>query len=171
VYRGNAPAQLLSVAGGLLSADLLLNLPRFSASSSSAGYRGSWAGSLLAPSIDLLVISAVLLVGAQSGEAGRRASRILAAVIIVVFDLFAGLSRFGTPTWLLFAALPAAAALALAGWLATGLFVRGFESALTRNAFLALVAVAAILQVALANRVLTPSVVPSMARDIASFFR
>ena len=161
--RGRAPGQLLSLAGGLLASDLLLNLPRFSAT--------GWAGSLLAPSIDLLVVSAVLLIGAQSGDAGRRASRILAAALIVALDLYAGLSRFGVEPWHLLAALPAAAAVGMAGWLAAGLVVRGFQSGVTRSAFLALVALAAILQVALGNRVLAPSVVTSMARDIASLFR
>jgi hypothetical protein len=169
--RGRASGQLLSLAGGLLSADLLLNLPRLSAPADSAGYLGSWAASLLVPSIDLLMVAAILLIGAQSGDAGRRASRILAAAVIALFDLYAALSRLGTAPALLAAALPAAAVAGLAGWLAAGLVVRGFQSGLTRNAFIALVAVTAILHVALAGRILAPSVVPRMARGLASLFR
>ena len=170
-HRGRASGQLVSLAGGLLLADLLLNLPRFSVSADSAGSLGSWAGSLLVPSIDLLMVSAILLIGVQSGAGGRRASRILAAAVILIFAVYAALPRMSTAPALLAAALAAAVAVGIVGWLAATLIVRGFQNGLTRSVFVALVALAAILHVALAGRIFAPSMVPVMARDLVSLFR
>ena len=65
-------------------------------------------------------------------------------------------------------AIPLAAAVAAAGWFAARLITSGFENRLTGSIFIAIIAAAAILQVLLSGRVLTPSVVPHALRDLVS---
>ncbi len=176
------PGRVLGLLGGLLLLDVLLDLPGFTAN--------AVVGSLLAPSIDLLVVCAILVTGAQAGESGRRPLRIVALAVLLLLGLYSAGKRFGleaalllfgtTPRgtvegWVAEAAsclvsllfLAAAAAL---GWIATGLVVRGLETRLARSLFIALVAITAILQVVTGNRVLSPSAVPRIARDIAAMF-
>ncbi len=66
---------LASLVTGLLLLDLLVNVPAFSAAAP--------AGSLLVPSIDLLVLVAACMGIAQAGAPARRSLRIGLAVLAV----------------------------------------------------------------------------------------
>lgn len=165
----------VGAVAGLLALDLLLNLPGVRA--------GTVAGSLLLPSIDLLVIGAILLGGAQSGAGGRRALRLVAVLALLVIAGYEAVSRFGIAAAIgLFGtgaaarvasgavSLLALAAAGLASWLAAGLVLLGLRTLLARSVFVAAVSAAAILQVLTGGKVLAPSLVPRMARDIAAAF-
>ncbi len=155
--------RLAGLFAGLLLFNLLLNLPGFT--------REAPVASLLAPSIDLLVVSALLAFAAQSRPTGRRALRALAVALLLLFTVYEAATRFGTDA--VFRPLPllAVPAGAAAGWLAAGLVLRGFDAALVRSAYVAAVAVTAVVQVMTANKVLTQSIVPRMARDAAAACR
>ncbi len=158
---------------GLLVLDLLLNLPGISA--------GSVAASLLVPSIDLLVVGAILFMAAQSPAGARRTLRMVAVAVLLVLACYEVASRFGvaSPAALFgtgTAARVASCAVSLvilaagfvAAWLAAGLVLRGIETPVLRNGFIALVALVAIVHVVSGGRVLAQSVVPRMVRDIAA---
>lgn len=163
-----------SLLAGLLLFDLLLNLPALSAASPAA--------SLLAPSIDLLVMAAACLGIRQAAERSRRGLRIavslLAGLLLAYgigarfgFDVVAHL--FGDGNGIRIAAscvasaIIAAAAL-LAAYLFSGLLMRGFAPPLIPNVFLLVIALCVILQVVSGLRVFAPSVVPRIIKAIAS---
>jgi hypothetical protein len=153
---------------GLLLLDVLLNVPLFSP--------WSPAGSLLAPSIDLLVLAACCMGIAQTGGPTRRSLRIgLAVLAAVLVACEAGL-RFGwgagghllgsgpamraAASWV--ACLLLAAAVGLAGFALSGPTVRGLEAPLARSLLLLAVSLATILQVVSGRRLFTASVIPRL---------
>ena len=158
----NPPARIAGLVIGLLVLDLLLDLPGFIAAPS--------AFSLLAPSLDLLVVSAILAVGARPGEGGRGVLRVVAAAALLLFAVYDAGTRFGVAELLRPLSLLAIAAAAAVAWLSARLVLGGFQTGLARSVFIIVVAAAALLQVVTGNRVLAPSVVPRMARDIAALF-
>jgi hypothetical protein len=154
---------------GLLLLDLLVNLPAFSAA---APLR-----SLLAPSIDLLVLVAASMAIAQAGPPARRPLRIglavlaaglLAAAAGLRFGWDAGARLLGGPGLAMTAAagwavtVLIAAAAAVAAFLVSGLVVRGLEPRLVRSALLLVIALAAVLQAVSGRRVFTSSVIPRL---------
>jgi hypothetical protein len=161
---------------GLLLLDLLLNCAGFSPSAP--------VGSLLLPSIDLLVAAAAFLGIAQAGTEGRRFLLALVCTLVVAlavyragtrFGFAVGLRAFGGAGWALVAGwvltiLCCAAGLAIA-WVAGRLVVNGFASGITRSVFLLVVAVLAVVHVLSGNHVFLPSIIPRIVRDIAAAFR
>jgi hypothetical protein len=166
----NVPRSLLGLLAGLLLFDVLVNLPGFSLARP--------IGSLLAPSIDLLVVAAALFGVAQAGERGRVPLRIIICGLLLVLLCLETLVRFGADippqllgggTWLLATAgcllcLLVVAAVAFSAYLGSGVVVRGFSSVVVRSVFLAVVAASAVLQVVAGHRLFVPSGLPRLFR-------
>ncbi len=160
---GLSARRLGGLLPGLLLFDLLLNLP---ALAPSAPVR-----SLLAPTLDLLVLVAACMGIAQAGEGARRPLRaVLAVVAVGLVAASAGLRFAWSPGSAM--AMTAAAGWALTGLMAvvvavaafliSGLVVRGVESRVTRSVLLLAVALAAVLQVVSGRRLFAPSVIPKL---------
>jgi hypothetical protein len=159
---------LPGLLAGLLLFDLLVNLPGFSSSSPLV--------SLLAPTIDLLVIAAACMGIAQAGDDLRLPLRIVVSVLAVVLAACAAGLRFGFDLPVrLFAggsALGVAAGcavsvgiLAAAGgisFLLSGLVIRGLQPPVVRSVMLLVIALAAVLQVASGRRLFGASVIPRL---------
>ena len=171
-----ASRSLLGLLAGLLAFDLLLNVPRIDAASPIL--------SLLAPSIDLLIVAAVCWGIAQGAELPRRGPRILACGLVAFLLAYALAARFGVDVVLrLFGggsvaavfsvALSAGiAAVALgAVYLLTGLVAAGFQKPMVRNIFLLVVAISAILQVFTHNLLFTPSILARAVLDLLARLR
>lgn len=164
---------LVGLLAGMLLFDLLLNSTGFSPASP--------VGSLLLPSIDLLVIAAALLGIARAGTGARRALIALVCLFAVALAVYRGGTRFGfdvvvrafgttgmalTAGWVL-TILCCVAGLGVA-WLAGTLVVSGFTPGIARSVFLVIVAVLAVVHVLHGNHVFTPSLIPRIVRSIAS---
>jgi hypothetical protein len=161
------------LAAGLLLFDLLVNLPGFSPSSPVA--------SLLAPSIDLLVVAAALVGVSQAGEGARVPLRIVVSLLLAALLGGAAVARFGVDVVsrtlgfgspaagyaLAVAALLAAAALSYVG---SGPVLRSFSFPIVRSLFVVVVALAAVLQVVSRHRILGPSVIPRLFKGVAGLF-
>jgi hypothetical protein len=174
----NPPAAALRplayLLAGLLLFDLLVNLPAFTASSP--------AGSLLLPSIDLLVITAACMGIAQAGEQARMPLRISLAVLALAlvacsaglrFGFDVGGRLFGGGTALSAAAGWTVSVVLLctagaAAFLLSGLLVTGLRPPITRSIVLLLVALAAVLQVVSGKRLFSASVIPRLIALIGS---
>ncbi len=174
----SARRALPGLLAGLVLLDLLMNLPGLLPAPA--------VGSLLVPSIDLLVIVAACIGIAQAGEASRVPLRIAAAVLAVLLVAWKTGTRSGwlDLPWRLFGdgSVPLAAAgcvvslaaLAAAGFavfLLTGLLVRAFVTGVARSAAVLVIAAAAVVQVLLGKTVFAPSIVPRIIRDIGSWLR
>jgi hypothetical protein len=166
---------LPALLAGLLLFDVLVNLPGFTPASPLA--------SLLAPTIDLLVIVAVCMGIAQAGEGARRPLRIALGVLVAALVASAAGLRFGFDIasrlvaggsangsgaggWGAAAGWAACAAIlagfGLASFLLSGLLIRGLQSRIVRSIMLLLIALAAVLQVISGRRLFGPSVVPRL---------
>ena len=159
---------LPGLLGGLLLFDLLLNLPRFSPAAP--------VESLLAPTIDLLVVVAACMAAAQAGESPRRALRAAVAVLVAAlaacgaglrfgFDIAPRLFGGGSPAAMAAGWAAAAAACAAAGVLAflvSGLLVNGLQAPIVRSVMLMVIAGGAVLQVVSGRRLFGPSVIPRL---------
>jgi hypothetical protein len=169
--RARPARSLRGVAGllaGLLLLDVVVNLPAFSPSAP--------AGSLLAPSIDLLVLVAVCMGIAQAGQGPHRALRAGFAVLTVVLMASAAGLRFGWDAggrlfgqglamraaagWAV--SVLAAAAVGFAVFELSGLLIHGLEPPLFRSFLLAVISLAAVLQVVSGRKVFTGSVIPKL---------
>jgi hypothetical protein len=170
----SVPRSLLWFLAGLLLFDLLVNLPGFSPVHP--------IGTLLAPTIDLLVVAAVLWGAAQAGEGARIPLRVVVCVLLIVLLCLEAATRFGPDiplrllgagSWVRAAAgcilsIAAVAAAAFLAYLGSGLVVRGFSSVMTRSVFLVVVALLAVLQVVTGHRVFGPSEIPRLFREALS---
>jgi hypothetical protein len=159
---------LPGLLAGLLLFDLLVNLPRFSPVTPLV--------SLLAPTIDLLVVVAACMGIAQAGESPRRALRVAVSVLVVAlaacgaglrfgFDIAPRLLGGGSPAamaagWAVSAAVCAAAG--VISFLVSGLLVNGLQSAVIRSVMLMVIAAGAVLQVVSGRRLFGPSVIPRL---------
>lgn len=168
---------LPGLLAGLLLFDVLVNLPGLSPTSLPA--------SLLAPTIDLLVIVAACMGVAQAGEGARRPLRIAVSVLAVAlvacaaglrfgFDivprLLAGGSAGGSGSgagvwgavagWVLTAAI--LAAVGVVSFLLSGLLIGGLQPPVVRSITLLVIALAAVLQVVSGRRVFGASVIPRL---------
>jgi hypothetical protein len=166
----SAPRSLPGLVAGLLLLDILVNLPGFSSAHP--------VGSLLAPSIDLLVVAAVLWGAAQAGERARVPLRIIVCALLVIllgletavrFGADIPLRLLGTGSWALAAAgclvsLTVAAAAGFSAYLCSGLVTRAFSSVMVRSVFLAVVAAGAVLQVVTGHRLFEASEIPRLLR-------
>jgi hypothetical protein len=166
---------IAGLIGGLLLFDLLINLPGWSPAAP--------VSSLLAPSVDLLLVAAALLGAATAGRGPRIFIRIAVCLLLVFLLGYATGTRFGFDlafrllgrgSAVLFLAgclLSTAAVAAAAGlaWLFSLLVTRGFSHLVTRSVFLAVVALLTILQVVSGKHIFTPSEIPRLARNIGLF--
>jgi len=172
----------LRLAAGLIGFDILLNLPRLDPASPVL--------TLLAPSIDLLIVAAACWAIAQAGEAPRReemrvphrGARILVCALAAFLLGYAVAARFGLDVVVHlfgigggFAAAASvvvsaamAAAVVSASWFLTGLAAAGFQKPVARNVFLLVVALSAILQVFTRNLVYTKSVLARAVLDLVA---
>jgi len=156
------------LAAGLLLVDLLLNLPALAPSAP--------VGSLLAPSVDFLVMVAACMGAAQAGEPARRPLRIALAVLAAGLTAASAGLRFGwsagghlfgsgsamtaAASWALSVLMFAAAG--FAAYLVCGLVVRGVQPRLVRSVVLLVIALAAVLQVVSGKKLFTASVIPRL---------
>ncbi len=158
---------------GLAVLDVVLNLPELSPAAP--------VGSLLVPSLDLLVAGAALLLVPYAPTAARGWLRLGICLVLVTVLSFAAATRFGSPA----ALLPAGAALgkaasarAVLGWaaaavlllgagavayFASGLVLKGFEQPVVRSVFTVVVAFCAIVQVITGRHVFAPGEIPRIA--------
>ena len=162
------PRALVGLVAGLLLLDILVNVPAFSPAAP--------VRSLLAPSVDLLVLVAACMGIAQAGGPARRPLRVGLAVLAAGLMVCAAGLRLGWEAGgRLFGSGPAmtaaagwavtvlaAAAAGLAAFLVSGLVVRGLEPPLVRSVLLLAIALAAVLQVVSGRRVFTGSVIPRL---------
>jgi len=162
------PRALVGLVAGLLLLDILVNVPAFSSAAP--------LGSLLVPSVDLLVLVAACMGIAQAGGAVRRPLRIGLAVLAVGLMACAAGLRLGwgaggrlfgdsyamtaAAGWAVSVLIAAAAG--FVAFLVSGLVVRGLEPRLVRSALLLVIALAAVLQVVSGRRVFTASVIPRL---------
>ena len=162
------------LAAGFLIFDLLINLPGFSSVSPVV--------SLLVPSIDLLVVAAALAMVAQAGEQARVPLRIVVSVLLAALLGYEATARFGLDaiSRTLGFGLPAAGcvlagvavlAVAALSYLGAGPVLRSFSFPIVRSVFIVAVALLAVLQVVSRNRILEPSAIPRLFRDVGSLFR
>ncbi len=167
---------LPGLLAGLILFDILLNLPGLRTAAPVA--------SLLVPSIDLLVVGALCAGIAQAGESSRQGLRIAISAFAALLLVYATGGRFGFgiafhlfgTAGILVAASCVASLLAVAlagaaGYLLTGLLVRGFAAPLVRSIFVLVIALCAVLQVLVGRHVFAPSVIPRIVRDIAAQLR
>jgi hypothetical protein len=140
---------------GMVAFDILMNLPGVSAASPLL--------SLLAPSIDLLVVLAILMSAAYGNQRVRAGFAVAVAFLLAVFIGWQAYRRWGEPavgrTMVLGAATLAAGA---GAFFLSKLVLRGFTDATLRNLFLLAAACCAIAQALLGVRIFSPSVVPGM---------
>jgi hypothetical protein len=157
---------LPGLLAGLLLFDLLVNLPRFSPVTPVV--------SLLAPTIDLLVVVAACMGIAQAGPRG--ALRVAVSVLVVAlaacgaglrfgFDIAPRVFGGGSPAamaagWAVCAA--ACAAVFVISFLVSGLILDGLQSAIVRSVMLMVIAAGAVLQVVSGRRLFGPSVIPRL---------
>ncbi len=158
---------------GLLLFDVLINLPGLA--------RGLSVLSLFPPSIDLLVVCAALLGAARAGERARVALRIVVSVLLAAMLLYEARAWFGLGTggpvgpWGQGAVgavvgVAAGAAAAALSFLCAGPILKGFAWPLVQAILLVVVAMLAVAQVATGNRVLSPSEIPRIVRDVGEAF-
>jgi len=171
------PRAMPGFLAGFLVFDLLVNLPGF--------LPAFPVGSLILPSIDLLVVAAALLGVAQAGGSARVPLRIVTCGLLVILLAFETASRFGSDialrllgggsaAWIAGScavSLALVAAAAGVAWLASGLLLQGFSSTIVRSTFLVVVALCAILQVATRYRIFAPSAIPRLFRDLWNVIR
>jgi hypothetical protein len=148
---------LLALLAGLLLFDVLVNLPGFSPASP--------IGSLLLPSVDLLILAAACMGIAQAGERARMPLRVAVSVLAVILVACSLGLRFGfdagTPLrWVV--ALLLLAATGGAAFFLSGLLVVGLQSPISRSALLLVVSLAVVLQVVSGRRLFTGSVIPRL---------
>jgi hypothetical protein len=168
----------LGLLAGLLAFDLLLNLPGVTPSAPFAPLM--LFANHLAPSIDLLVVAAVLMVSAGAGpraKAGIRVGLAAAVALLLGMEVLLRLGPGAVHAWsrampwglLALAGAGAVAALAAVGvlsWLLAGMLYNGFARATWRSVFLAVVAGCTILQVLTRVRIFAPSALPRLAREV-----
>lgn len=167
--RGRLALRLLA---GALILNVLIDLPAFSAAAPAA--------SLLAPSLDLLVVMALLMMVSSAASKPRAVFSIVVSILLAlllgwksvdrfgpaeVVRLFAGASALGKAALAAGGVLTLAAA-AAAAFAGCRLVLRGFEDAVLRNVFLAAAAVCAVTQALTGLRVFSPSEIPKIAREI-----
>jgi len=157
---------------GVVLLDILVDLPGFSPAAPVA--------SLLSPSLDLLIVLAVLMSAARGGP-GLRAG--FAAAVAAFMGLSIGLRaylRWGAPEATRFlaagavfpivllglAAVIAAALAGIASFLLSRLLYRGLAHAVLRSLFLLVAACCAVIQALAGVRIFAPSSVPGILRAI-----
>ena len=157
---------------GALIFDVLIDIPAFSVSAPVA--------SLLAPSLDLLVVLALLLGVSTAAPRLRRGFAIAVSVFAAALLAWKAVDRFGPAhmiSSLMNAPVPARAALVAAGaaavaaagavaYLSSSLVLRGFEERLLRNVFLAAAAACAVTQALTGARVFSQSEIPRIIREV-----
>jgi hypothetical protein len=141
---------------GMICFDLLLNSPRFSSISPLA--------SLAVPSIDLLVVLAILLSAAHGNARVQTGFAAGVAGILAFFLGWQAFRRWGAPDEVLRLALLGVAAIGAgaASFFLSRLVLRGFSNAVLRSLFLLAAAGCAVVQALLGVRIFASSVVPVM---------
>jgi len=153
---------------GLLLLDLLVNLPGFSPSSPIV--------SLLAPTIDLLVIVAACMGIAQAGDDPRLPLRIGVSILAVALAACAAGLRFGfdmaprlfgagsvlrvTAGWAVSVGILAGAG--CIAFLLSGMLIAGLQPPVVRSVMLLVIALGAVLQVVSGRRLFGASVIPRL---------
>jgi hypothetical protein len=169
-----AAKSLPALVAGLLFLDLLINLPGLSAASPVV--------SLLAPSIDLLVVAAALVGISQASEQARVPLRIVMSILLAALLCYKAAARFGVPAIAVslgFGSPVAGYALGMVVCLAAAalvyfcspLVLGSFSFATVRSLFIVVVALLAVLQVVSRHRIFEPSAIPRLVRDVGSLFR
>ena len=150
------PLRAPGLLAGMVCFDLLLNGPRFSLVSPLA--------SLAVPSIDLLVVLAVLLSAAHGTERVRTGFALGVAILLAFFLGWQAYRRWGASDGALRLALLGIAAVGAgaASFFLSRLVLRGFRDVVLRSLFLLAAAGCAVIQALLGLRIFAPSVVPVM---------
>ncbi len=168
---------IVSLVAGIVLLDLLINLPAFSVSSP--------LGSLLVPSLDLLVVLALLMGVSQASSGLKTGFSIAVSVLLTLMLGWETVERVGPrealgllqagpalrSALLVVACIAALAACGTAAFFASRLALRGLADPFLRNVFLVVAAVCAVLQAATGLRVFAPSMVPRIARQIGAALR
>jgi len=167
--RGRLALRLLA---GALIFDVLIDLPAFS--------EAAPVSSLLGPSLDLLVVMALLLMVSSAAPRARTGLAIAVSIFLAILLGWKAVDRLGPSEVAQFftgasplgmAALSAGgivvlAAAAAAAFVASRLVLRGFEDAALRNVFLAAAAVCAVTQALTGLPVFSASEIPRIVREI-----
>ncbi len=153
-----------SLVAGMVLFDILINLPGVSAASPLA--------SLLVPSLDLLVVLAILMSAARASRGVRTGLAAGISVLLASLIGWQAYSRWGTPELARIAALGIAAAGAgVASFFLSKLVFRGFNDAVLRSLFLLAAASCAVVQALLGVRIFVGSSVPGALRVISQGFK
>jgi len=166
------PLAAAGLAAGLLLLDVLLNVPLLSPRAPLA--------SLLAPSIDFLVLTACCMGIARAGASAQQGLRIGFAVVAAAFLAGEAGLRFGwdagghlfgsgagtgtTASWAISAVLLVAAG--IAAFALSRLTVRGLQPPLARGVLLLAISLAAMVQVVSGRRLFAASIVPRLIARI-----
>jgi len=157
-----------SLAPGLLAGmvlfDVLINLPGVS--------QASPLTSLLAPSLDLLVVLAVLMSAAYGSQRVRTGFAVGVSVFLALFLGWQAYLRWGAPGAARIAVLcMAAVGAGVASFFLSRLVLRGFNDAVLRSLFLLAAASCAVVQAILGVRIFSPSGMPGILRAIGQGFK
>jgi len=149
---------------GIVAFDVLLNLPGLSSASPLA--------SLLAPSIDLLVVLALLMSTAGASRGVRTGFSVGVSFLVALVIGWQAYHRWGEPSpWRLVALGVAACGAGAASFFLSKLVYRGFKDAMLRNFFLLAAASCAVIQAIRGPRIFAPGAVPGILRAIGEGFR
>ena len=155
-----APALL----GGMVLFDILINLPGLSAVSPLA--------SVLAPSVDLLVVLAILMSAARGGQGVRTGFAVGVSALVALVTGWQAYHRWGASSaWQLLALGAAACGAGAASFFLSKLVYRGFRDAVLRSLFLLAAASCAVIQALLGLRIFAPSSVPGILSAIGAGFK
>ena len=152
----NGALRAPGLLAGMAAFDILMNLPGVSPSSPVL--------SLLAPSIDLLVVLAVLMSAAYGSQRVRTGVAAAVAILLAMFVGWQAFQRWGASAGTGRVIILAAAAVCAGGasFFLARLVLRAFGDAMLRAAFLLVAACCAITQALLGVRIFSPSVLPGM---------
>ena len=148
--------ELAGLLAGMAGFDVIMNIPSVSASSPVI--------SLLAPSIDLLIVLAILMTASYARPGARTGVAAVVGIAVAVFFGWMAWRRWGSPPaaartiGLGLSALCAGAA----SFFLSRLVLRAFRSATLRNVFFLAAACGAVVQALLGVRVFSASVIPSL---------
>jgi hypothetical protein len=150
----NAALRALGLLAGIVAFDILLNIPGVSGVSPVL--------SLLAPSIDLLVVLAILMSASYATRRVRIGFAVAVALLVALFAGWEAFGRWGQRAGAALVVILAAAALVAGGasFFLSRLVLRGFSDATLRSVFLLTAAGCAMMQALLGVRIFSPSVVP-----------
>ena len=148
--------RLAVLLAAMAALDVIMNIPGISASSAVV--------SLLAPSIDLLIVLAILMSASYARQGVRNGAAVGVGLLIAAFFGWQAWRRWGAPpeAWRILVISASTLCAGVASFFLSRLVLSGFRSAILRNAFFLAAACGAVVQAMLGVRIFSASVIPSL---------